>query len=137
MVGGARRAAHGRGALRGRPRLRGPHRRDAGARLHTRAGEQGREAWTLRLLGEIDAHPPATSVDTAESLYRQALALAERLGMRPLVAHCHLGLGTLYRRTNDRAKAAEHLTTARAMYGEMEMEFWLEKAKTELGGVER
>jgi class 3 adenylate cyclase/tetratricopeptide (TPR) repeat protein len=92
-------------------------------------GEQGREAWTLHLLGEIDAHPPATSVDTAESLYRQALALAERLGMRPLVAHCHLGLGTLDRRTGDQVKAKDHLTTAATMYREMDMGFWLEKAE--------
>ena len=57
--------------------------------------------------------------------------------MRPLVAHCHLGLGTLYRRTGDQAKAKEHLTTATTMYREMDMTFWLEKADAELGGVER
>ena len=57
--------------------------------------------------------------------------------MRPLVAHCHLGLGTLYRRTGDAAKAQEHLTTATTMYREMGMTFWLEKADAELGGVER
>jgi tetratricopeptide (TPR) repeat protein len=92
-------------------------------------GEQGREAWTLRLLGEIAAHPPATSVDTAESLYRQALALAERLGMRPLVAHCHRGLGTLFRRPAMPERADQHLTTATAMYREMGMSFWLEQEK--------
>ena len=48
--------------------------------------------------------------------------------MRPLVAHCHLGLGTLYRRTGDDAKAEEHLTTAKAMYREMDMGFWLAQA---------
>ena len=57
--------------------------------------------------------------------------------MRPLVAHCYLGLGTLYRRTGDDAKAAEHLTTAATMYREMGMTFWLEKADAEVGGVER
>ena len=51
--------------------------------------------------------------------------------MRPLVAHCHLGLGKLYRRTGDRAKAQEHLTTAATMYREMGMSFWLEKAEAE------
>jgi len=44
--------------------------------------------------------------------------------MRPLVAHCHLGLGKLYGRTGDRAKAEEHLTTATTMYREMDMESW-------------
>jgi uncharacterized protein HemY len=57
--------------------------------------------------------------------------------MRPLVAHCHLGLGKLYRRTGDHAKAEERLTTATTMYRDMDMTFWLEKAGAELGGVER
>ena len=60
---------------------------------------------------------------------RRALALANELGMRSLVTHCHLGLGTLYRRTGDRMKAQEHLTTATTMYREMGMSFWLEKAE--------
>ena len=55
--------------------------------------------------------------------------LATELGMRPLVAHCHLGLGTLYRRTGDSAKAPEQLTTATTMYREMGMTIWLEKAE--------
>jgi hypothetical protein len=57
--------------------------------------------------------------------------------MRPLVAHCHLGLGTLYRRTGDQAKAHEHLTTVTTMYREMGMNFWLEKAEAEHSGVGR
>jgi hypothetical protein len=52
--------------------------------------------------------------------------------MRPLVAHCRLSLGALYRRTGDQAKAEEHLTTATTMYREMGMTFWLEKAEAEL-----
>jgi hypothetical protein len=43
------------------------------------------------------------------------------------VAHCHLGLGRLYRRTGERDQAQEHLTTATAMYGEMGMTYWREK----------
>ena len=54
----------------------------------------------------------------------------------PLVAHCHLGLDTLYRRTGDRAKATEHLTTATTMYREMGMSFWLEKAEVALKEVD-
>ena len=72
-----------------------------------------------------------------EEHYSRALARAEELGMRPLVAHCHLGLGRLYRQAGDDAKAQEHLTTAKAMYRGMDMTFWLEKADAELGGVER
>jgi class 3 adenylate cyclase/tetratricopeptide (TPR) repeat protein len=94
-----------------------------------RSAQRGSEAYALHLLGEIAAHPTATKVEEADGHYRRALDLAIDLGMRPLVAHCHLGLGELYRRTGDRAKAGEHLTTARAMYREMDMGFWLEKAE--------
>jgi hypothetical protein len=64
--------------------------------------------------------------------YREALALAEPRGMRPLVAHCHLGLGKLYRRTGQREQAHEHLTTATTMYREMGMTYWLERAGVEM-----
>jgi hypothetical protein len=49
-----------------------------------------------------------------------------------LVAHCHLGLGTLYRRTGKREQAQEHLATATTMYREMDMRFWLEQAQAEM-----
>jgi hypothetical protein len=52
--------------------------------------------------------------------------------MRPLAAHCHLGLGKLYRRTGQREQAQEHLATATAMYREMGMTYWLEQAEVEL-----
>jgi hypothetical protein len=51
--------------------------------------------------------------------------------MRPLIAHCHHGLGQLYRRVGKREPAREHLGTATAMFREMDMRFWLEKAKAE------
>jgi hypothetical protein len=53
--------------------------------------------------------------------------------MRPLVAHCHLGLGTLYRRTGQHEQGNEHLTTATTMYREMDMRFYLEQAEAEMG----
>ena len=55
------------------------------------------------------------------------MSLASELEMRSLVAHCHYGLGRLYRRTGNPVQAQEHLTTATAMYGEMGMTYWLEK----------
>jgi len=69
----------------------------------------------------------------APGYYREALALADVLGMRPLVAHCHLGLGKLYGRTGNRQQAQDHLATATAMYREMGMDFWLEQAEAALG----
>ena len=80
--------------------------------LARRQKERGNEAWVLRLLGEIAAQADPPGLASAEEHYGQALARADELGMRPLVAHCHLGLGKLYRRTGDGAKAEEHLTTA-------------------------
>jgi hypothetical protein len=70
--------------------------------------------------------------ELAEGHYRDALALAEALGMRPLVAHCHHGLGKLYRRTGTREQAQQHVATATTMYREMDMRFWLERAQTEM-----
>ena len=67
--------------------------------------------------------------ESAEAKYREALALAEPRGMRPLIAHCHLGLGKLYRRTGKREQAQEDLTTATTMYREMGMTYWLERAE--------
>jgi class 3 adenylate cyclase/tetratricopeptide (TPR) repeat protein len=92
-------------------------------------GHRGSEAWALRLLGEIAAHEDRPDVATADAHYHAALGLATELGMRPLVAHCHLGLGALRRRAGDRTKAAEHLATATAMYREMGMRFWLHEAE--------
>src|SRR5262249_38656195 len=96
-------------------------------------GERGREADALRLLGDVAAHGGRLDGITAERHYSQGLALATELGMRPLTAHCHLGLGQLYRRTGDQARAQEHLATATTMYHEMGMTFWLEKAEAVLG----
>ena len=62
---------------------------------------------------------------TAEAHYGAAMALASELGMRPLVAHCHLGLGTLYAMTGKREQARAGLSTATALYREMNMQFWL------------
>ena len=71
-------------------------------------------------------------VDAAEAHYCQALALGEEPGLRPLVAHCHLGLGKLYRRTGKCEQAQQHLSTATTMYREMDMPFWLEQAEAEM-----
>jgi hypothetical protein len=99
--------------------------------------ERANKAWILCILGEITGHqsPPADAL--AEDSYREALVLAEPRGMRPLVAHCHLGLGKLYRRTGKRELAHEHLTTATTMYREMGMTYWLEKAEAEIKDVAR
>ena len=64
---------------------------------------------------------------------RQSLELATDLGMRPELAHAHLGLARLLRNAGAHEQAREHLTTAMTMYREMDMPFWLEQAAAELG----
>jgi class 3 adenylate cyclase/tetratricopeptide (TPR) repeat protein len=98
--------------------------------------ERGHEAWTLRLLGDIAAHPDAPDGEAAERHYRDALAVADELGMRPLVAHCHLGLARLFRLTARHAQARTHLTTATTMYRAMDMTYWLAQTEKESKGAE-
>jgi tetratricopeptide (TPR) repeat protein len=90
-------------------------------------GERGNEAWARRLLGEIASHHARSDVATAAAHYGAAMTLASELEMRPLVAHCQLGLGRLYRRAGKPEQAQEHLTIATAMYGEMGMTYWLDQ----------
>jgi tetratricopeptide (TPR) repeat protein len=93
--------------------------------------QPGFAAHALHLLGDVATHPDRFDAESGDTYYRAALALAEPHGMRPLVAHCHLGLGKLYRRTGKREQAREHLTTAATMYGEMGMTYWVEKVEAE------
>jgi class 3 adenylate cyclase/tetratricopeptide (TPR) repeat protein len=95
-------------------------------------GQPGYEAWALHLLGEIASRRDPAGLETAEHHYRQAMALAEVRGMRPLVARCHAGLVGLYRRRGERERAQEHFTTAATMYRDMGMTYWLERAEAEL-----
>jgi tetratricopeptide (TPR) repeat protein len=100
--------------------------------LSRRLTERGNEAYALYLLGQIAAHADPPEAQQADSHYRQALALAEALGMRPLVAHCYLGLGMLYREVGRREQAQAELTTAAELYCAMAMNSWSERAQAEL-----
>jgi tetratricopeptide (TPR) repeat protein len=103
------------------------------ALAHARAHqERGHQAYALRLLGEIAAHRTPPEVEQVEAYYQQALALADELGMRPLQAHCHLGLGTLYGTLGRRVQAGAALSTAVELYRAMEMTFWLPQAEAGL-----
>jgi len=114
-------------------------RRDAAVPLAQRAlelshehKERGNQAWALRLLGEIAARRTPPKIESAEASYRQALALAEELEMRPLQAHSHRGLGILYAKIGRREQAREELSTAITLYRAMEMQFWLPQAEAAL-----
>jgi tetratricopeptide (TPR) repeat protein len=94
--------------------------------------ERGHEAYILWLLGDIAAHRDSPELEPAEEQYRQALALAEELGMRPLQAHCRRGLGVLYTKMGQREQARAELSAAIELYRSMEMTLWLPQAEAAL-----
>ena len=98
--------------------------------------QRGHQAWALWLLGESTARQASPEVEPAAGHYRQALALAEELGMRPLQAHCHRGLGHAVCHDRPAEQARAELSTAIEMYRAMEMTFWLPQAEAALAQVE-
>jgi len=98
--------------------------------------QPGYAAHAWHLLGDIATHPDRFEAAHAEGHYREALALAEPAGIRPLVAHCYSGLGQLHGRMGSRQQAQECLTIATTMYREMGMTYWLDKAEAEMRELE-
>jgi tetratricopeptide (TPR) repeat protein len=98
--------------------------------------ERGYQAYALRLLGEILVRRGILKSEQAEDCYREALILAEELGMRPLQAHCRRGLGSLYATMGQYEQARTELSTAIALYRAMDMTFWLPRTKAALAQVE-
>jgi tetratricopeptide (TPR) repeat protein len=97
--------------------------------------ERGYEARALCQLGAVYAHANAPNAEPAETHYQQALTLAHTCGMRPLQAHCHRGLGTLYSTTGRREQARTELSAAMALYRAMAMTFWLPQTEAALAQV--
>jgi class 3 adenylate cyclase/tetratricopeptide (TPR) repeat protein len=95
----------------------------------------GEEAHALFQLGAVHAQASPPDVPQAEARYQEALTRAEELGMRPLWAHCHYGLGTLYAKTGRPAQARTELTTAIDLYRAMDMLFWLSQAEAALAHI--
>jgi tetratricopeptide (TPR) repeat protein len=136
---GARRAVHSAWLsevcrLAGRGEEAWQHARQA-LDLVRQLKERGNEARVLHQLGVVQAHAAPLDAAQAEAYYQQALALAEELGMRPLMAHCHLGLGRLYSQTGRGEQARAELSTAIGLYRAMDMTFWLPQAEAALAQV--
>jgi class 3 adenylate cyclase/DNA-binding winged helix-turn-helix (wHTH) protein/tetratricopeptide (TPR) repeat protein len=93
---------------------------------------RGDEALALYQLGIVQAHADPPEIAPAEAHYQQALALAGELGMRPLQAHCHLALGTLYTKTGHSEQGQAELSAAIDLYRAMDMTFWLPQAEAAL-----
>ena len=98
--------------------------------------ERGHQAWALKILGDIHSHKDPPEVKQAEACYREALALASELGMHPLLAQCHLGLGALYHQMGRLEEMRSKLSAAMEMYRAMEMAFWLTRAEATLAQAE-
>ena len=97
--------------------------------LALQAKERGYQAWVLKLLGDIALRKDSPEPEQPEKCYDRALGLAKELGMRPLEAHCHLGLGSLYVATDKRERAHAEFSTAKDLYNGMDMTFWLMRAE--------
>jgi tetratricopeptide (TPR) repeat protein len=94
-------------------------------------GQRGDAAAALYVLAEAGAHG-ALDIGKAEQYYLAAIALAGELGMLPLLARSHLGIGRLYVRAGARDRAEEHLLTATRQFIEMDMPLWLRQAASSL-----
>jgi tetratricopeptide (TPR) repeat protein len=97
---------------------------------------RGEEAVALHQLGAVYAHTAPSDAEQAKAHYYQALALAEALGMRPLQAHCHRGLGMLYATIGQREQDRTELSIAVDLYQAMEMTLWLPKTAAALVQVQ-
>jgi hypothetical protein len=106
-------------------------------RLAEARRDGGARAWALYVLGSISVLRQPLDAEPVHGHYTRAMALAVDLGMRPLIAHCHLGLGTLHARLGNSEQANEGAGRAISMYREMGMTYWLERATTEMKNLER
>jgi len=101
--------------------------------LARRYGQRGWEAWARRLGAEVAARRAPSDLATVEARFAEATALATELAMRPLRAHCRLGLGAAYARADMKERALEAVASAGAEYRAMDMPYWCEQAERALG----
>jgi len=99
------------------------------ARAH---GERGHEAFALLLLGDVAAVQEPPQLTTASERYATAISIADELGLRPLLARAHLGLGQLHRRGGQVLEAEAHLATAVVLFSDLGMRAWLDRTEPEL-----
>ena len=116
--------------------MRTPTRRHSGAlELARRYQEKGPEAWALYLLAASQKGSPRAQTTHVRDTYLDALRRSEALGMRPLSAHCHLGLGRLYHRRDRDSEAKVELSRAVDLYRQMDMQFFLKQAESDLQAI--
>jgi tetratricopeptide (TPR) repeat protein len=103
--------------------------------LSRKQKDRGNHAWALRLLGEIARSADLPDAASAIHFYREAMELAETLGMQPLLAHCHLGLAALHRRLGALDEGRRLLSVAADLYSSMSMMLWWRRAATEAATI--
>jgi class 3 adenylate cyclase/tetratricopeptide (TPR) repeat protein len=92
--------------------------------LAQKRGERGHEAYGLRILGDILSATETTDVDAAQVAYRDAKALADNLGLRPLATLCEIRIGRLLEKTGRNENARERIENAQEMAAELGMTLW-------------
>jgi len=106
---------------------------DESLALARKLGERGWEAWAWRLGAEVVARREPLDLATVEARFAEARALVTELGMRPLLAHCRLGLGTVYTRAGRRDEGRKEIAAALGDYRAMDMPYWCGEAERALG----
>jgi class 3 adenylate cyclase/tetratricopeptide (TPR) repeat protein len=96
---------------------------------------RGLQARALRVLGEVLASGDNPDAKASELLYGEAMTLAERLGLRPLVSRCRVGMAAVYLKTGKKDQARTALAAAADDFGRMEMTRWRERSERALSDV--
>ena len=104
-----------------------------GLELAAETKDKGSRAWVVAIMGEIAAQRQSMNPTEAAVGYEEALRLAQELKMRPLEAHCHLGLGTLHTRAGNSTSAHSELDAAAKLYQTMSMSSWLSVTEAAYG----
>jgi len=84
------------------------------------------------LFRSIAATQTPPQMTTAIERFTGAVAIAEELGLRPLLARTHLALGQLHRRGGQMQEAEAHLATAVVLFSDLGMRAWLDRSEPEL-----
>jgi tetratricopeptide (TPR) repeat protein len=104
-----------------------------GRSLESAQRQPGFKAHALQLLGDLARHLDRFDAESSVAHYQEAIALARLHGMRPLMAHCHRGLGNVYALLGRSEHARENMRAANTFYREMDMHYWLESGPTRIG----
>ena len=96
-------------------------------KLASESEERGFESWAMLGMSRINAD--ADRIEDARQWYQRALKQASDLSMRPLIAHCHQGLGDLHQRLGEKKGAQTEIKKACDMYRSLGMTYFMNSKK--------